>query len=461
MAIGYSRYLKSIYLFIDLLLLNLTFCLVSFYYKYPNLSADSNFLAQFLYINLFWSITISIFRVHEIDRGLRFEQVLGMLFRAYGLFSILLITFLYFFDQYFIPVFHFELKIFIWGLVFLLWRSLAAYIINFIRRRGMNYRKVIIVGNGIPAREMMKYFNKHPEMGYKLKGVFCDETHILDPQQVTGRVSEAKAYVQEKKIDEIYCSLSGLEAEQVADLMNFADNNLVRFKVVPDFRGFLSRKVKIDFYDLVPVLSMRREPLQNSFNRIIKRTFDIIFSLLVILLVFPFALLIIAPLIKLSSRGPIFFKQLRSGRNNEEFYCYKFRTMHVNDQADSLQAKKGDTRITAIGAFLRKTSLDELPQFYNALIGNMSVVGPRPHMLRHTEEYSKLIDKFMVRQLVKPGVTGWAQVHGYRGDTRDSSLMEKRVEYDVWYLENWSIILDIKIVVITAWQVIASKYTGE
>jgi putative colanic acid biosysnthesis UDP-glucose lipid carrier transferase len=243
--------------------------------------------------------------------------------------------------------------------------------------------------------------------------------------------------------------------------MNFADNNLVRFKVVPDFRGFLSRKVKIDFYDLVPVLSMRREPLQNSFNRIIKRTFDIIFSLLVILLVFPFALLIIAPLIKLSSRGPIFFKQLRSGRNNEEFYCYKFRTMHVNDQADSLQAKKGDTRITAIGAFLRKTSLDELPQFYNALIGNMSVVGPRPHMLRHTEEYSKLIDKFMVRQLVKPGVTGWAQVHGYRGDTRDSSLMEKRVEYDVWYLENWSLILDIKIVVITAWQVIASKYTGE
>jgi Undecaprenyl-phosphate glucose phosphotransferase len=274
-------------------------------------------------------------------------------------------------------------------------------------------------------------------------------------------VSEAKAYVQQEKIDEIYCSLSGLEAEQVSDLMNFADNNLVRFKVVPDFRGFLSRKVKIDFYDLVPVLSMRREPLQNGFNRLLKRVFDILFSTLVILIVFPVALLVFAPLIKLSSRGPVFFRQLRSGENNEEFYCFKFRTMQVNREADTLQATKGDARITKIGAFLRKTSLDELPQFYNVLIGNMSVVGPRPHMLKHTEEYGKLIDKFMVRHLVKPGVTGWAQVNGYRGDTRNSALMEKRVEYDVWYLENWSILIDVKIVIITAWQVVAGKHVGE
>lgn len=458
---GYSRYLKSIYLFLDFLLLNLTFCGVSYYFKWPNLTADSNFLAQFLYINLFWSITISIFRVHEIDRGLRYEQLLGQFFKAYGLFATMLIAFLYLFDKYFIPVFHFEYKIILWGVVFLITRSAAVFIINYMRRRGKNYRKVIIVGNGIPAREMIKFFNKHPEMGYKLIGVFCDETQVLEPGQVTGKVEDAKVYVRQEKIDEIYCSLSGLEAEQVSDLMNFADNNLIRFKVVPDFRGFLSRKVKVDFYDLVPVLSMRREPLQNGFNRVMKRVFDVVFSFLVILIVFPIMLLIIAPLIKLSSRGPIFFRQLRSGENNEEFYCYKFRTMRVNREADTLQATKGDARITKIGAFLRKTSLDELPQFYNVLIGNMSVVGPRPHMLKHTEEYGKLIDKFMVRHLVKPGVTGWAQVHGYRGDTRDSSLMEKRVEYDVWYLENWSILLDVKIVIITAWQVVAGKHVGE
>lgn len=461
MAIGYSRYLKAIYLFLDFLLLNLTFCSISFYYKWPDLSADPNFLAQFLYINLFWSITIAFIRIHEIDRGLRFEQIFTQILRAYSLFSILIVLFLYFLDSYFIPVFHFELKIIIWGVVFIVWRTLMSFLINFLRRRGMNYRKVIIVGNGHPAKEMMKFFENHPETGFRLKGVFCEDTDLLEAHQISGGIHEAKDFALSMKVDEIYCSLSGLQVDQVTDLMNFADNNMIRFKVIPDFRGFLNRRIKIDFYDLVPVLSMRIEPLQNTFNRIIKRVFDIIFSFLVLIIISPVAFLIFTPLIKLSSKGPIFFKQLRSGRNNEEFYCYKFRTMHVNDEADSLQAQKGDARITKIGAFLRKTSLDELPQFYNALIGNMSVVGPRPHMLKHTEEYSKLVDKFMVRQLVKPGVTGWAQVHGLRGDTRDNTLMEKRVEYDVWYLENWSPLLDIKIVIITAWQVISGKHVGE
>lgn len=461
MAIGYSRYLKAIYLLIDFILLNVVFCGISFYYKWPDLHADPNFLAQFLYINLFWSITIAFIRVHEIDRGLRFEQLFTQYLRAYGLFSILLVVFLYFLDEFFIPVFHVELKIAVWGGVFLLWRSLMGFFINFLRRRGMNYRKVIIVGNGHPAKEMMKFFENHPEIGYQLKGVFCDPTILLESDQITGGIQYAKEYSLENRIDEIYCSLSGLKVDQVTDLMNFADNNMIRFKVIPDFRGFLNRRIKIDFYDLVPVLSMRNEPLQNTFNRIIKRAFDIVFSAIVLILISPIAFLIFTPLIKLSSKGPVFFKQLRSGRNNEEFYCYKFRTMHVNDEADSKQAQKGDVRITKIGVFLRKTSLDELPQFYNALIGNMSVVGPRPHMLKHTEEYAKLVDKFMVRQLVKPGVTGWAQVHGLRGDTRDNTLMEKRVEYDVWYLENWSPLLDIKIVIITAWQVISGKHTGE
>ena len=461
MAIGYSRYLKAIYLFIDFVLLNLVFCGISFYYKWPNLTADPHFLAQFLYINLFWSVTIAFIRVHEIDRGLRFEQLFTQYLRAYGLFSILLVVFLYFLDAFFIPVFHVELKIATWGVVFLLWRTLMGFFINFLRRRGMNFRKVIIVGNGHPAKEMMKFFENHPEIGYHLKGVFCEPTTLLEPNQITGGIQDAKEYSLENRIDEIYCSLSGLKVDQVTDLMNFADNNMIRFKVIPDFRGFLNRRIKIDFYDLVPVLSMRNEPLQNTFNRIIKRAFDIVFSAIVLILISPIAFLIFTPLIKLSSKGPVFFKQLRSGRNNEEFYCYKFRTMHVNEEADSKQAQKGDVRITKIGAFLRKTSLDELPQFYNALIGNMSVVGPRPHMLKHTEEYAKLVDKFMVRQLVKPGVTGWAQVHGLRGDTRDNTLMEKRVEYDVWYLENWSPLLDIKIVIITAWQVISGKHTGE
>lgn len=461
MGAGYSRYLKTIYLVADFVLLNFTFLVVSLYFKWPHLVADSNFLAQFLYINLFWVITISVVRVHEIDRGLRYEQILSQLLRAIGLFATLLIAFLYFLDRIFIPVFHFEVKIIIWAIVFIFFRTAASLLINFLRRRGVNYRNVILIGNGQPAREMIRFFDDHPEVGYRLMGIFCDEHELAGKQRFTGPVSMAKSFALAQKVDEIYCSLSGLEAEQVTDMMNFADNNLIRFKVIPDFRGFLNRKVKVDFYDLVPVLSVRNEPLLNTFNRIQKRLFDVLFSAMVIILVFPVALLVFAPLIKLSSRGPVFFKQLRSGRNNQEFVCWKFRTMKVNTEADTMQAMSGDARITRMGAFLRKTSLDELPQFLNVLAGHMSVVGPRPHMLKHTEEYSKLIDKFMVRHLVKPGVTGWAQVHGLRGETRDPSMMEKRVAYDVWYLENWSLLLDIKIVVITAWQVVAGTHTGE
>ncbi len=461
MGVGYSRYLKIIYIIGDFFLLNASFCVVSFYFKWPNLQADSFFLVQFLYINLFWVITTFFTNIHTIDRGLRFEQILVQLIRAFSLFTIIMIAFLYFFGSILIPVFHFEIKLFLFGILFFLWRSIMANFINFIRRRGLNYRKVIIVGNGAPAVEMQRYFESHPEVGYKLKGVFCDASTIMQPSEISGKVSDAKQFAIDKKIDEIYCSLSGLEPEQITDLMDFSDRSLIRFRVVPDFRGFANKKVKIDFYDSIPVLSVRNEPLQNIGNRIVKRAFDIIFSFLVIIFVFPFIFLIVAPLIKLSSKGPVFFKQLRSGRDNITFYCWKLRTMKVNENADVEQAREGDVRITSIGRFLRKTSLDELPQFYNTLIGNMSVVGPRPHMLKHTEEYSEVIDKFMVRHFVKPGITGWAQVHGLRGETRNNSLMEKRVKYDVWYLENWSLLLDMKIVVLTFTQILFGKHNGQ
>jgi putative colanic acid biosysnthesis UDP-glucose lipid carrier transferase len=461
MAIGYSRYLKTIYAIGDFFLLNAAFGGVSLYIRYPDFHADPVFLAQFLYVNLFWVITTFFTNIHKIDRGLRFEQILGQLARGFALFSFFMIAFLYLFGDMLIPVFHFETKLAIFGVCFFIWRSLMALTISFVRRRGLNYRKVIIIGNGAPAVEMQKYFLHHPEVGYQLWGIFCDETDLLAPNEIAGRVEDAKQFAITQKIDEIFCSLTGLEPDQVSDLMEFADRSMIRFRIVPDFRGFLNKKVKIDFYDSVPVLSVRNEPLQNYGNRIVKRAFDIFFSLLVFLLVFPVAMLLIAPLIKLSSKGPVFFKQMRSGRDNITFNCWKFRTMQVNENADVEQARKGDARITKIGSFLRKTSFDELPQFYNTLIGNMSVVGPRPHMLRHTEEYSEVIDKFMVRHFVKPGITGWAQVHGLRGETRNHSLMEKRVQYDVWYLENWSLLLDIKIIILTIIQILSGKHAGE
>ena len=182
-----------------------------------------------------------------------------------------------------------------------------------------------------------------------------------------------------------------------------------------------------------------------------KRLFDIVFSLLIIIFIFSWLFPILAILIKLESKGPVFFIQVRTGRNNIHFKCYKFRSMRLNNDADKKQATRNDHRITRIGSFLRKTSLDELPQFFNVLIGDMSIVGPRPHMLHHTEEYSQLTDKFKTRNLLKPGITGWAQICGLRGEVANTEAMLKRVDADVWYLKNWSFLLDLKIIFLTFW----------
>ena len=214
---------------------------------------------------------------------------------------------------------------------------------------------------------------------------------------------------------------------------------------------------QINYMGEFPVLSVRHEPLEDMQSRVKKRLFDVVFSLLVIVFIISWLYPLLALIIKIQSPGPVLFKQLRSGRDNQPFWCYKFRSMHVNANSDSKQAHKGDSRITAIGRFMRKTSLDEFPQFVNVLFGNMSIVGPRPHMLNHTEEYRAIIDQYMVRQFLKPGITGWAQVNGYRGETKDPSLMQKRVEHDIWYMENWSAMLDLRIVFITIFSILKGE----
>ncbi|MCD8293177.1 MAG: exopolysaccharide biosynthesis polyprenyl glycosylphosphotransferase, partial [Prevotellaceae bacterium] len=215
---------------------------------------------------------------------------------------------------------------------------------------------------------------------------------------------------------------------------------------VPDVRNYLKRQMHFEMMGNTPIMSIRQEPLAQMENRIVKRAFDLLFSLTFLCTLFPFLYIGIGIAIKCSSPGPIFFKQKRSGKEGKEFWCYKFRSMRINDQSDTLQATKNDCRKTRVGDFLRRSNMDELPQFINVLRGDMSVVGPRPHMLKHTEEYSKLIDKYMVRHLVKPGITGWAQINGFRGETKELWQMEGRVLKDIWYLEHWTFLLDIYII---------------
>jgi putative colanic acid biosysnthesis UDP-glucose lipid carrier transferase len=243
-------------------------------------------------------------------------------------------------------------------------------------------------------------------------------------------------------------------------LMKEADHHLIRVRLVPDLKSFFNKNVRMELYDQLPVLSLRKEPLENKSNEFLKRAFDIGLSLFVIVFILSWLIPIMALIIKIDSKGPVFFKQNRSGKDNKPFTCYKFRSMHLNEESDCKQATKGDFRVTRVGKFLRKTSIDELPQFINVIMGDMSIVGPRPHMIKHTEDYSLLIDTYMVRQFLLPGITGWAQVNGFRGETKETVAMMKRVEADLWYMENWSLMLDLKIIFLTVWVVIKGSETA-
>ena len=235
-------------------------------------------------------------------------------------------------------------------------------------------------------------------------------------------------------------------------------NNVVHFYSVPNVSNYLHHRMYFNMIGSVPYLSFFRDPLSSSVqNRVIKRTFDIVFSLTFLCTIFPIVLLVVAVITKITMPGPLFFRQKRNGLNDKVFYCIKFRSMKVNDDADKVQATKDDPRKTKWGNIMRKTNIDELPQFINVLLGDMSVVGPRPHMLKHTEEYSQLIDKYMVRHFVRPGITGWSQVTGFRGETKELSQMEGRVKGDIWYIEHWTFRLDLYII----FKTIANAIRGE
>ncbi|MDH3651835.1 MAG: exopolysaccharide biosynthesis polyprenyl glycosylphosphotransferase, partial [Saprospiraceae bacterium] len=251
------------------------------------------------------------------------------------------------------------------------------------------------------------------------------------------------------KISKLIYLHSELSQEEIQNLVQICRANFIEFEVVPMEVHFFSKGVQVEQLAHLPIMGRKKEPLRIVKNQVLKRAFDIIVSLGVILLIFPWLFAIIAIIIKLESKGPVFFLQDRSGYWSKPFKLIKFRTMRINSACNKKQAVRGDSRITRFGSLLRRTSMDELPQFFNVFKGDMSIVGPRPHMLRHTEDYAKLISSFMIRHEVKPGITGWAQVSGWRGPTDEVYKMAKRVEYDMDYIEGWNFWFDCKCIIMT------------
>lgn len=343
-------------------------------------------------------------------------------------------------------------------LSFTSWRILVRITLKLYRRKGHNSKRIVIVGAGKNGLDLYQVMKNDLAYGFDIAGFFDDNVSLkYSLPNYLGMTHEVEDYLAQNEIDEVYCTLPGTQDAKILRILNFAEKNMIRFYIVPELYRNVKKSLVLEMIESIPLLTVRTEPLQFAYNRALKRSFDILFSISVLLTIYPLLYVIIGICIKLSSRGPVLFKQVRTGMYGQDFECFKFRTMKVNAEADSLQAVKDDPRKTKVGDFLRKSNLDEFPQFINVLFGDMSVVGPRPHMLKHTELYSFLIDKYMVRHLVKPGVTGWAQVTGYRGETKTLEQMEGRVKRDVWYLENWSFFLDLKIIVLT----LVNMFKGE
>ncbi len=463
MSRRYSQFLELIYLVGDIILLNTAYIIGLIVIGRLDRIFANPVINLMVVVNLVWFFLTKVTQYYESNRLLTLDRITLKFLRVLVMF-ILLISFyeLAVKDHYSRE--HLVVSIGTFAVLSLIWRLTLDTVLKRYRAAGFNYRRVIVVGVNPTSVDFGRQIRDHDEYGFRILGYFDDgDPAELETQynvDVQGGIADVEAFAIRNNIDEIYCALPSFKEDIITQLIKFADDHVMRIRIVPEFSQYLygqAKRLNIEYYGSMPVVTFRQEPLESMGNRAVKRAFDFGFSVFVLLFVFSWLLPLIALAIKLTSKGPVFFKQMRTGENNEIFTCYKFRTMQVNEAADTVQATKNDSRITPIGRILRKTNMDELPQFFNVLFGHMSVVGPRPHMLKHTEEYSKIIDKFMVRHLIKPGITGMAQIKGYRGDTSDPRLMEKRVQYDVWYLENWSFLLDVKIVFLTVWNMIRGE----
>ena len=357
-------------------------------------------------------------------------------------------------------------------------RLCERWLVKLYRQAGGNTRCVTLVGSD---PELLSVYDKlmgDATLGYKILGYYADSeigewTHSMEdgrsenPEEKTKSEELRSKTVDIKRLgtmedfmkglknpdelelgDELYLSISRRDKKVIKKVSQLCDHRVIRFYYVPVSVESIGLNLKREMLDDMEVFTTYELPLQNPVNKLIKRTFDIVCSLIFLIptaLMFPF----IWAIIKIQSPGPLFFRQKRTGIDGKDFEMLKFRSMHVNADADKVQATKDDPRKYPFGNFMRKSNIDELPQFLNVMKGDMSFVGPRPHMLLHTEQYSQLIDKYMVRHFVKPGLTGWAQVTGFRGETKELWQMEGRVKRDIWYIEHWSIWLDIRIVWMT------------
>ena len=442
----------------ELLVLNAALLTMAYIYTHLTGSVTPHYKRLLLLMSLVYIACETQGYFSIIDRFARGEQLLRQFLQHILTFTAFSLLVLWVFRwplmtwQFMLPFYSFII-LFVGCYRWLMRQAIKSY-----RSKGGNMMSVIFIGNIRICSSLYSAMLDDKSTGYNVLGYFADEPSTkAAAHQYLGTLEEAAGFIQTHMLHNVFCILPSSQRAQIKDIMQTCDQHLVHFCYIPDTFNYQHRTMAFRLMAGTPVFNLRYEPLASTGNRTLKRTCDILMSSLFLFTAFPIIYIVFGLLIKLSSAGPILFKQKRSGLDGKEFYLYKFRSMRVNADSDAVQATKDDARKTKIGEFMRHTSIDELPQFINVLKGDMSVVGPRPHMLKHTAEYSQLITNYMVRHFAKPGITGYAQVTGFRGETQELWQMEGRIEKDIWYIEHWSLALDIFII----WKTISNAIKGE
>lgn len=438
---SYSNLIRPIIYLLDLSLILLL--------SYVILSND---VVDVAFLTSFWVLLSFSFSFYNVYRYTKISRVFYLLTKQVFFFTLLIFTYFYVRGAL-VKTENILLYFYVLFIVLVVWRILIHILLKKYRIiTGSNYKQVVIIGSNNSTKKLEEFFNNEPGYGYKFEGFFTNTEDKLKK----GGLSDSFKYIIDNKIDEIYCSLKELNYNEIKTFIEFCDINIKTLKFIPDNKDLYSKNLYINYYDITPILSLREIPLDDPLKNIIKRIFDIFFSLIVIFFLLSWLIPILGLIIKIESKGPIFFRQSRPGIKEKGFGCYKFRSMAINNTTE-LSATRNDVRITRVGRFIRKTSIDELPQFFNVLFGEMSVVGPRPHLWRQNELYGNKISKYMVRYFVKPGITGLAQVRGYRGEIETRKDIVNRTKYDIFYIENWSLFMDINII----FQTIINIFKGE
>ncbi|MEM9983229.1 MAG: exopolysaccharide biosynthesis polyprenyl glycosylphosphotransferase, partial [Bacteroidota bacterium] len=400
----YKRYIKWIYLCGDILILNISF-LLAYYLRFHEVQSifSTAYLQLFAFFNTLWLGIAYLTKPYDISRLDSYTVIAKKLLRPIiwhfaTVTSAFVLLKLYSYSRYQLVLFYL-----IFATLVILWRETFAYFLKIYRRLGYNQSNIIIVGYNRIGLKLYNFFQNNPEKGYRFMGFF---DRYQESSLVKGDLKAIEAYAIENDIDEIFCSADKLSKKYIQQLKQFADDHLKRIKFIPNFENIELENAYLEQYGDISILLARKEPLNDHLNQVVKRSFDIVFSLAVIVLVLSWLIPLLAIIIYIDSKGPVFFKQTRSGKNHTTFTCWKLRTMRYEKNSKFIQATKNDNRITRVGKLLRKTNLDELPQFFNVLLGDMTVVGPRPHPLELNETFKNVVEKYMVRHLVKPGVTG-------------------------------------------------------